>query len=174
MLVKENIVSRNVLTEWTGYRDSSVKIEGDRVFGGTGKENDTILKTYLSLTRGLSKSLDVGKDYSLYFYFENLREYPISLRFNGLDIPTYAIEGNFKGIVTVSGKRSSDKYTPQLQVRSHNPGYYIQFKCNNLMVTESDTSSELWIPAKADLKHPELYPVKVSEGGTEFTEIKPL
>lgn len=151
MLVKENMVSRNVLTEWAGYRDSSVKIEGDRVFGGAGKENGTILKTYLSLSRGLSKSLDVGKDYSLYFYFENLREYPISLRFNGLDISTYAIEGNFKGIVAVSGKRISDTYVPQLQVRSHNPAYYIQFRCNTLMVTEGDILSELWIPAKTDL-----------------------
>ena len=164
---KENMVSRNVLTEWAGYRDSSVKIEGDRVFGGTGKENGTILKTYLSLAKGLSKSLDVGKDYSLYFYFENLREYPISLRFHGLDISTYAIKGNFKGIVTVSGKRISDTYSPQLQVRSHNPGYYIQFKCNNLMVTESDTSSEIWIPAKADLTKPTLYPL---DG--EYTELK--
>lgn len=145
------MVSRNVLTEWAGYRDSSVKIEGDRVFGGAGKENSTILKTYLSLSRGLSKSLDVGKDYSLYFYFENLREYPISLRFNGLDISTYAIEGNFKGIVAVSGKRISDTYNPQIQVLAHNPAYYVQFKCDNLMLVENEKPSDLYIPAKADL-----------------------
>lgn len=48
---------------------------------------------------------------------------------------------------------------------------WIHFK--DWQMNRGDKLSDIWIPSTEDLKHPELYPVKVS-GGTEFTEIKPL
>lgn len=151
MLVKENIVSRNVLTKWAGFGDVGVQINNGVVFANAGSQDRVQLKTYLSISNDLSKPLEVGKDYSYSFYFENLREHSISLRFNGLTIPGYDIEGNFKGVVTVSGKRISDTYIPQIQVLAHDPAYYVNFKLDNLMLVENEKPSDLYIVAKVDL-----------------------
>ena len=151
MLVRENLVSRNILTKWKGFGDVGVQINDGVVLANSGIQDRVQLKTYLSITDNLSKPLEVGKDYSYSFYFENMREHPVSLRFNGLTISAYDIDGNFKGVITVSGKRISDTYNPQIQVLAHNPEYYVKFKCDNLMLVENEKPSELWIPAKADL-----------------------
>ena len=157
MLVKENMLNKNAIN-WLAYQDVGVKVENGVVFANAGVENKVQLKTYLNLSGYLSKPLEIGNNYSLRFYFENLREHPITIRLKGINISPYEIESYFKGVVSISGKRVTDDRYLQIQILAHNPAYYVKFKLDNLIVTDGENSPKLWIPAKADLKNPTLYP----------------
>lgn len=172
---KNLLKTQDLKGKWLGYAESTINERKDGSIHASAGNQTGVLKAYVNLIDILDTPLEVGKSYKLSFYFENLRENPVYIAINGLSIPKYEVEPNFKGTITLSGERVSNDDYLQLQVHSHAPEYYVVFVCNSPYIFEEfeESLDRLWIPSKAELKKPSLYPDKVG-GGTEFTEIKPL
>ena len=167
MLVKENLYksSKNLsLGAWkTNVTQNGNIVEATKI-------DEFSICAYIPRFN-LSNDMQEGETYTLNFDFQKLigEEIIVHPAFV-VDKRAYIKDGELKNL-KFKGTHKSDN--GNLDIVSPKDEK-IKFMVRNLVLSKGEEFPDLWIPSKEDLKYPELYPVKVPGGGTEFTEIKPL
>lgn len=166
MLVKENLYknSKNLpLGEWkTNVTQKGNIIEASKI-------DEYRITTYIQVKLLQNENLIEGESCTCQFDFQRLegqecRISPLMLRSEF----KYITDNDLRKI------KLKGKYNYKNIDITSDADNYIKFMIKNFIFSKGEEFPDLWIPSTEDLKDPELYPVKVSGGGTEFTEIKPL
>ncbi|MDU7925321.1 MAG: hypothetical protein E7J43_00265 [Finegoldia magna] len=167
ILVSEykNLVSIDEMV-WNGFRQTVITQDGE-ITSATAGDKTSNLKSYNSLNSKLIDSLIIDDEYTISFYFENLTGAELWINILGLDNNTNAVNADFKGILTYTGKRVDKPL--QIQVSNPNKSESVKFIVKDVYFYKNsdDKKERIWIPAKSDLNKINLYP-----NNGEYTEIK--
>lgn len=145
------ILDSNNLKSWETYDSELIKYDyqgiSDSILGNVGKK-ESILKVYL--THNISKELDIGENLSYSATVENLREFPITLRLNGLtNAEIVEIPANTSKRVVITGELGQNMI--QTQIRAHLPSGYVHFKISDVKLEKGNIPTD-WTPAPEDIE----------------------
>lgn len=157
MLIKENIFPNGDKVQTINSFDGAVVTTNGKLVEATAGDETKFLKAYIQIMGSWDRWLTDGEVYSIGVDFENLSDDDMSVYFKGMSLKSrYKINPNFKGrLVDTSAKRDLDHVQIQISSTDYDKG--VKFRYDNISVNKGKPS-ELWIPAKVDLKNPTLYP----------------